>query len=58
MGDHFYPDSGPEWLGMQGDLWDARADMLIAVLGGISAILLVGHIQDRQLCALVSGPQA
>ncbi|MEZ5396952.1 MAG: DUF2238 domain-containing protein [Bryobacterales bacterium] len=31
----FYPDAGPEWLGMQGDPFDAQADMLMATLGGL-----------------------
>lgn len=45
----FYPDTGPEWLGMQGDPWDAQADMLMAFLGGSTAILFWGRIQDRQM---------
>ena len=49
----FYPDKGPEWLGMQGDMWDAQADMLMAVLGGIAAILLIGRIQDNQIRRMV-----
>ncbi len=24
----FYPDEGPEWLGMQGDVWDAQRGLL------------------------------
>lgn len=45
----FYPNNGPEWLGMQGDPWDAQADMLMAMLGGIAALLLLGRLQDRQI---------
>ncbi len=48
---------GPEWLGMQGDQWDAQADMLMALLGGVSAILLVGRIQDQQMRVLNLEPK-
>ena len=45
----FYPTQGPEWLGMQGDPWDAQADMLMALLGAAAAILLLGRLQDTQI---------
>jgi putative membrane protein len=45
----FYPNAGPEWLGMQGDPWDAQADMLMALLGAILAVMLIGRFQDRQI---------
>ena len=32
----FYPDVGPEWLGHQGDAFDAQADMMMAALGAIN----------------------
>lgn len=44
----FYPDRGPDWLGMQGDVWDAQADMLTAMFGA-AAMLLLSPIQDRQI---------
>ncbi|MEO1998269.1 MAG: DUF2238 domain-containing protein [Planctomycetaceae bacterium] len=57
----FYPTQGPEWLGMQGDPWDAQADMLMALLGALAGILLIGRIQDAQLrkrvSAAVDAPQ-
>lgn len=47
----FYPDAGPEWLGMQGDPFDAQADMLMATLGGLlSAVGLAGW-HDRSMHA-------
>jgi len=51
----FFPDSGPQWLGMQGDPWDAQADMLLAVIGGAVAIALIGRVQDGQIRFLISG---
>ena len=45
----FYPDCGPEWLGMQGDPWDAQADMLMALCGAIIALLFFGPLQSRQI---------
>jgi putative membrane protein len=45
----FYPDQGPEWLGMQGDPWDAQGDMLMALCGALVATLVLSCWQDRQL---------
>lgn len=45
----FYPGRGPEWLGMQGDPWDAQGDMLMALLGGALAVIVLGRLQDRQI---------
>lgn len=43
----FYPDAGPEWLGMQGDPWDAQWDMTMALCGAITSQLLLGRLHDR-----------
>ncbi len=43
----FYPDAGPEWLGMQGDPWDAQWDMTMALGGAVTAQLLLGRLLDR-----------
>ena len=48
----FYPTSGPEWLGMQGDPWDAQGDMLMALCGGLVSALLLAPFHDRSLRAL------
>jgi putative membrane protein len=48
----FYPDQGPEWLGMQGDPWDAQGDMLMALYGGLFVALVLAHRQDRQIRAI------
>jgi len=34
------PGTGPDWLGAQGDEWDAQLDMLVALLGSVAAILV------------------
>ena len=47
----FYPGIGPEWLGHQGDPFDAQADMLMAILGAIFALVLLSRLQDRQMAA-------
>lgn len=39
-----------EWfLGFQDDVWDTQKDMLMALLGAISALLLLGKAHDRAL---------
>lgn len=50
----FYPQNGPEWLGMQGDPWDAQGDMLMAGLGGWTATSLLSRWHDRALRSLQS----
>lgn len=54
----FYPDAGPEWLGHQGDPWDAQADMLMALIGAVLSQLLFGRLQDRQVARLSATPSA
>lgn len=49
----FYPDSGPEWLGMQGDPFDAQADMLMALLGGLLFAVVLRGVHDRSLTRLL-----
>ncbi len=41
-----------EFLGTQGDVWDAQADMLCAWLAAMAAQLLLARVHDRQLRAL------
>lgn len=38
-----------DFLGTQGDPWDTQADLLCALLGGVTALGLLSRIQDRQL---------
>ena len=48
------PEAGADFLGSQGDIWDAQKDMLMDTLGAITSLLLylvlrggVGKVQDR-----------
>lgn len=38
-----------EFLGTQGDPWDAQSDMLFAVIGGVCALALLPGVHDRQI---------
>jgi putative membrane protein len=38
-----------DFLGSQGDIWDAQKDMFQALCGAIVSQLLLGRLQDRQL---------
>ena len=50
----FYPASGSEWLGMQGDPWDAQEDMLMALIGSTAAILTLSRRHERSMAALAA----
>lgn len=45
-------DGAIEFLGTQGDPWDTQWDMFLALLGTISAQLLLGRWHDQQMTAL------
>ena len=49
----FYPNEGPEWLGMQGDPFDAQADMLMATLGGLLSTVILRPWHDRSIDKLL-----
>lgn len=38
-----------DFLGTQGDPWDAQSDMLYAVIGGMLALALFSRLHDRQI---------
>ncbi|MFO1353007.1 MAG: DUF2238 domain-containing protein [Gammaproteobacteria bacterium] len=42
------------FLGTQGDTWDTQWDMFMALVGALTAQLLLARIHDRQLAALGS----
>ena len=46
-------DGSTEFLGVQGDIWDAQWDMLLALLGAIAAQLLLAQRQDLQIKRLI-----
>lgn len=50
----FYPESGPEWLGHQGDPWDAQQDMLMALCGALLVALILRPFHDRSIRAIPS----
>ncbi|HKB06692.1 MAG TPA: DUF2238 domain-containing protein [Candidatus Polarisedimenticolia bacterium] len=50
----FYPTSGPEWLGMQGDPWDAQEDMLMALIGATTSILTLSSRHERSMAAITT----
>lgn len=51
----FYPTSGPEWLGMQGDPWDTQEDMAMALCGATLSLLLLSRVHDRSMESLKVG---
>jgi putative membrane protein len=50
----FYPDAGMEWLGVQGDFWDAQWDMFLALVGALTALAAFSRLQDRSVEALAA----
>ena len=45
----FYPDTGPEWLGMQGDPWDAQGDMFMSLCGALLAVTVLSTFHRRSI---------
>ncbi len=45
-------DASLEFLGVQGDVWDAQWDMLFALVGAILGQLLLGRLHDRSIAHL------
>lgn len=54
----FWGDGSVEFLGTQGDPWDAQWDMFSALIGAAMAQLLLAGPHDRQIGALPSRPAA
>ncbi len=42
-------DSAEAFLGTQGYVWDTQSDMMLALLGAVTALALLSRVQDRQL---------
>ncbi len=42
-------ESGDAFLGTQGYVFDTQSDMLLAMIGAITALLLLSKIQDKQI---------
>jgi putative membrane protein len=49
--------SADAFLGTQGDVWDTQWDMLMALIGALTAQIAFARLQDKQLANLV-GPEA
>ncbi len=45
-----------EFLGTQGDPWDTQSDMFFALIGAISAIVLLAKWHDREIAAINAQP--
>ena len=45
--------AGDAFLGTQGDVWDTQKDMMMALIGSITALLTLNHWHDRQLARFV-----
>ncbi|MBB5712374.1 DUF2238 domain-containing protein [Sphingomonas xinjiangensis] len=43
-----------EFLGTQGDVWDTQWDMLMCLIGAVTALLVLTGLHDRQLRAIAS----
>lgn len=43
------PETGTAFLGSQGDVWDAQWDMLLALVGSVTAQALLGRAHDRSM---------
>jgi putative membrane protein len=51
-------EAATAFLGTQGDPWDTQWDMFIALIGAVTAQVLLARAHDRQLGALASTPAA
>jgi putative membrane protein len=49
-----FGDGAVEFLGTQGDPWDAQWDMLLALTGALLAQLTLAGLNDRHLHALTA----
>jgi len=47
-----FGDGATAFLGTQGDPWDSQWDMWLALIGAVSAQVLLAGLQDRQLSAM------
>jgi putative membrane protein len=45
-------ESADAFLGTQGYVWDTQTDMALALVGAVSALLVLGRVHDRSLARL------
>lgn len=41
-----------DFLGTQGDVWDTQSDMFMALVGSLSALVVLSRLHDRQMARL------
>ena len=47
-----FGEGSVDFLGTQGDPWDAQSDMLFALIGAVTALLTLTGLHDREISAL------
>ena len=47
-------ESATAFLGTQGYIWDTQSDMALALIGAVSAILLLSKLHNKQLKSIIS----
>ena len=47
-----FGDGSVDFLGTQGDPWDAQSDILFALIGAVTALLTLTRLHDREISAL------
>lgn len=50
-----YPAQAEDWLGLQGDVFDAQADMLMALVGAAVALVSLPRLHDKSIRRMVNG---
>jgi putative membrane protein len=45
--------SSESFLGTQGDVWDTQWDMFLALVGTLTALLVLARVHDRSLKSVV-----
>lgn len=43
-----------DFLATQGYIWDTQSDMFVALVGAVTALVLLGRVHDRQLAGLAN----
>lgn len=48
----WYGNEGEQWLGTQGDVWDAQSDMFMATIGAILSQVFFSKLHDKSMMKL------
>jgi putative membrane protein len=51
-------EAAEAFLGTQGDIWDTQKDMLLALIGAVTALMTLSRLHDQGLKSLGSPPPA